>query len=168
MTDDDTNDGPELVSGTPLPGADSFPDLGAAMPDLGGMLTQAMEMQSQMMAAQASAAEQLVEGQAGGGAVRISVTGGLDFRGVHISPEAVDPDDVDLLQDLVLAALHDAVTKLDVLQRQSMGGIGDLLGGAGLGDIGGLLGLPAEAGELLLDEDEDEDDDDEVRNGGGA
>lgn len=167
MTNDDNDEGPELVSGSPLPGGGSFPDLGAAMPDLGGMLTQAMEMQSQMMAAQASAAEQLVEGQSGGGAVRISVTGGLDFRGVQISPDAVDPDDIDLLQDLVLAALHDAVAKLDVLQRQSMGGIGDLLGGGGLGDIGGLLGLPTEAGELLLDGDDDEDDD-EIRNGGGA
>jgi DNA-binding protein YbaB len=60
---------------------------------------------------------------------------------VQIAQEAVDPADVDLLCDLVLAALHDATAKMQELQAASMGGLGDLLGGAGL-DLGDLFGSP--------------------------
>jgi nucleoid-associated protein EbfC len=101
--------------------------------DMGDLLRQAQHMQEQLMAAQAAAAEQVVEGQAGGGAVRVEVTGGMDFRAVRIAPEAVDPDDVGMLEDLVLAAVHDAVAKANELQR---GALGDL----GLGGLGGLAG----------------------------
>jgi DNA-binding YbaB/EbfC family protein len=99
-------------------------------PDLGKLLAQAQEM----MAAQADAAEQVVTGQAGGGAVRIQVTGGGEFQSVTISPEAVDPDDVEMLQDLVLAALHDASAQVQQLQQGALGGM--------MGDLGldGLLG----------------------------
>jgi nucleoid-associated protein EbfC len=99
-------------------------------PDLGKLLAQAQEM----MAAQAEAAEQVVTGQAGGGVVRIEVTGGGEFRSVTISPEAVDPDDVEMLQDLVLAALHDASTQVQRLQQGALGGM--------MGDLGldGMLG----------------------------
>jgi len=134
------------------------------MPDLNALLGQAMQMQAQLAQAQAEAAETLVEGQAGGGAVTISVTGGLEFREVRISPDAVDPDDVELLQDLVLAALHDAMASVNRLQQASMGGLGDLLGagGAGGGGLDGLLGLGAPADEFDDDEvDDDEEDDDE-------
>jgi DNA-binding YbaB/EbfC family protein len=109
---------------------------------LDGLLSQAMEMQQQMMEAQAQAADELVEGQAGGGAVRVRVTGGMVFEAVEIAPEAVDPDDVEMLQDLVLAALHDAVARVNELQAQSLGGLGDLLGGSGLGDMLGIGGAP--------------------------
>ncbi len=78
-------------------------------PDLGGLLRQAQEMQERLVAAQAEAAERVVEGQAGGGVVKVTVTGAFDFRSVTIDPSAVDPDDVEMLQDLVLAAIHDAV-----------------------------------------------------------
>ena len=100
-------------------------------PDLGALLQQAQAMQQQLMAAQAEAAETVHEGVAGGGAVRIQVTGGMEFRGVVIRPDAVDPDDVDMLQDLVLAALNDAVGKVTAAQQQALGG---------LGGLGGLLG----------------------------
>jgi len=103
-------------------------------PDLGELLASAQKMQEQLLAAQAEAAEQVHEGHAAGGAVRVSVTGGLDFRSVSISPEAVDPDDVELLEDLVLAALHDAMAKVNEAQQGAMGGLD--LGGLG----GGLLG----------------------------
>lgn len=126
--------------------------------DLGSMLSSAMEMQSQMAAAQAEATSAVVDGQSGGGVVRIEVTGGFEFRSVTIDPAAVDPDDIELLQDLVLAALHDAMSKVDALQRQSLGGIGDLLGGGGLGELGGMLGLPPDAADLLLAGDQDDDD----------
>ena len=96
------------------------------------LLKQAQAMQEQLMAAQAEAAEQVVEGHAGGGVVTVEVTGGMDFRKVTIKPEAVDPDDVEMLEDLVLAAIHDAMTKVQELQQQAMGdlgGLGGLLGG---------------------------------------
>ena len=95
--------------------------------DLSQLLAQAQDMQQQLLEAQATAAAQVVEGQAGGGAVRITVTGGLDFQDVTIAPAAVDPADVDMLQDLVLAALHDAIAKVNALNQEAMGGLGGLL-----------------------------------------
>ena len=101
--------------------------------DFGALMEQAAALQSQMLAAQEQVAETLIEGVSGGGVVRISVTGGLDFQGVTIDPSAVDPSDVDMLQDLVLAALRHAVEQINDLQ--SGGGID--LGGLGLGDLFG-------------------------------
>lgn len=100
--------------------------------DMSALLKQAQEMQEQLMEAQAQAAEEEVQGSAGGGAVTIVVTGGMEFRKVTISPDAVDPDDVSMLEDLVLAALHDAVAKANDVSQQAMGGlggIGKMLGG---------------------------------------
>ncbi len=108
---------------------------GAGGFDLGSLLEQASEVQAQMAEAQERAAGTVVEGVAGGGVVKVSVTGGMDFRAVTISPDAVDPDDVDMLQDLVLAALHDAVERVQELQAEAAGGLD--LGGM---DLGGLLG----------------------------
>ena len=102
-------------------------------PDMGDLLKQAQKMQEQLMEAQATAAEQVVEGQAGGGVVKVTVTGGMEFRSVTIAPDAVDPDDVAMLEDLVLAAIHDAVAKVNDLSQQAMGGLD-------LGGLGGLLG----------------------------
>ena len=120
-----------------------------AFPDLGGLLAQAQQMQQQLMEAQAQAAAAIVEGSAGGGAVTVEVTGGLDFRSVRIDPSVVDPDDPSLLEDLVLAALHDAMSRINEMQQGAMGGLdlGDLAGAFGgpeidetLGGLGGLLG----------------------------
>jgi DNA-binding YbaB/EbfC family protein len=107
-------------------------------PDMSQLLKQAQKMQQQLLDAQAAAAEAEVEGQAGGGAVKVRVTGGMEFRSVKIDPSALpgsDPaaDDVELLEDLVLAAIHDAVAKAQSVSQQAMGDLG-------LGDIGKLLG----------------------------
>jgi hypothetical protein len=102
-------------------------------PNMNDLMKQAQQMQEQLMQAQAAAAEQIIEGQAGGGVVKVTVTGGLEFKAVHIDPEAVDPDDVAMLEDLVLAAIHDAVAKVNELSQQAMGGLD-------LGGLGGLLG----------------------------
>jgi DNA-binding YbaB/EbfC family protein len=119
--------------------------------DLEALLGSAAQMQQQLLAAQAAAAAQVVEGQSGGGAVRIRVNGGLEFQSVAISPGAIDPDDPALLEDLVLAALHDAVEQIQGLQQQAMGGFApDSL------DLGSLLGAPPE-----LDDDDDDDDADD-------
>jgi DNA-binding YbaB/EbfC family protein len=101
----------------------------ADAPDMSALLQQAQQMQQQLLAAQAEAAEQVHEGVAGGGAVRVTVTGSMQFRSVTIRPDAVDADDVEMLQDLVLAALHEAVGKVEAGQQQALGGLGGALGG---------------------------------------
>ena len=102
-------------------------------PNMNDLLKQAQKMQEQLMEAQAAAAEQVVEGQSGGGVVKVTVTGSMEFRSVSIDPDAVDPEDVSMLEDLVLAAIHDAVAKANELNQQAMGGLD-------LGGLGGLLG----------------------------
>lgn len=97
--------------------------------DLSGLLAQAQSMQQQLLDAQSQVAEQVVEGQAGGGVVKVRVTGGFDFQAVTIDPAVVDPADVEMLQDLVLAAMRDALTKVNELNAQAMGGFGGALGG---------------------------------------
>jgi len=118
--------------------------------DMGALLEQAMGMQQQLMEAQSAAAEQVVEGQAGGGAVVVRVSGAMVFESVTIAPAAVDPGDVTMLQDLVLAALHDAMDEVANLQQASMGGFD-------LGELGGLLGgeaIDATAVEPDLEDDD--------------
>ncbi len=119
--------------------------------DINALLSQAMDMQSQLMEAQATAAQAEITGSAGGGAVEITVTGSMEFLDVTIRPDAVDPDDVAMLEDLVLAALNDAMAQIEEMQRSSMGGIdlGALGGMAGLTDAGGAPGgLPGFGGVL--------------------
>jgi len=111
-------------------------DTGGQMPDMSSLLAQAQQMAEQLTAQQAAAQETEVEGQAGGGAVKIRMTGGGEFLSVRIAPPAVDPDDVEMLEDLILAALNDAVANAgDLVQGPDMGGLD--LGSMGLG---GLLG----------------------------
>lgn len=111
-------------------------DTGGQMPDMNALLQQAQAMSEQLMAQQAQAAETEVEGVAGGGAVTIRMTGGGEFRSVKIAPSAVDPDDVEMLEDLILAALNDAVANAaNIVQGPDLGGLD--LGGI---DLGGLLG----------------------------
>lgn len=113
--------------------------------DLGSMLSQAMAMQQQFEQARAAAAAREFVGQAGGGAVAIRVTGGLQVLNVSISPEAVDPADIAMLEDLVLAAFHDALGQIDAMQQEVLGpfqnaGMPDL---SDLADLGGLADLDA-------------------------
>jgi DNA-binding YbaB/EbfC family protein len=105
-------------------------------PDLSAILQQAQAMQQQLLAAQAQAQATVVEGHAGGTAVVVSMTGGGEITKVRIDPSVVDPDDVEMLEDLVLAALHDAASQVARLQSEAMGGIGGALGGLGLPGLG--------------------------------
>ncbi len=109
---------------------------GFELPDLQGLLAQAQQMQEQLLAAQAEAAEQVFTGHAGGGVVLVELTGGMEVQAIRIKPEVVDPGDVEMLEDLVLAAFRDAVAQVQEGQQASLGGLG--LGGAG--GLGGLLG----------------------------
>ncbi len=102
-------------------------------PDMSALLKQAQKMQEQMMEARAAAEEAEIEGQSGGGVVKVRVNGAMEFLSVSIDPSAVDPDDVSMLEDLVLAAIRDAVAKTADATESAMGGID-------LGALGGLLG----------------------------
>jgi DNA-binding YbaB/EbfC family protein len=104
--------------------------------DLGSLLEQAQAMQQQMAEAQEQQAAQVITGSAGGGKVTVEVTGAGEYRKVSIAPDAVDADDVELLEELVLAALRDATAQIVELQEQAMGGV-DL---PDLGNLGGMLG----------------------------
>lgn len=104
----------------------------AGFPDLGKLLEQAQAMQEQFQQAREEAAGQEVVGQAGGGAVKVTVTGSLEFTDVRIDPSVVDPSDVPMLQDLVLAAVRDAVARASALSAAAMEGVD-------LGELGGGL-----------------------------
>jgi DNA-binding YbaB/EbfC family protein len=119
---------------------------GGEMPfDLGTLIGQLGEVQHNLAEAQRAAAAEVVEGSAGGGAVRVTLTGAFEFESVTIAPSVVDPQDVEMLQDLVLAAIRDGIEKAAELASDAIGaaGMGSLpgLGGMpGLGDLGGLFG----------------------------
>ena len=107
------------------------------LPDKNELLRQARAMQEQLMAAQQEAAERTVTGRAGGGLVRVVMTGSGEPTAVHIDPEAFDPTDPDLLEDLVLVAVRDALQQVRDLQASAMGGL-DLGALGGLGGPGAL------------------------------
>lgn len=87
------------------------------------MMKQFQKMQADMAAAQEALAAQTVEGSAGGGMVKAVMTGGGELQSVSIAPEVVDPDDVEMLEDLVVAAVTEAMRASQELQSQSLGGV---------------------------------------------
>jgi DNA-binding YbaB/EbfC family protein len=103
-------------------------------PNLQQLMKQAQKMQQQMVQAQQELAEAQVEGHAAGGAVKATVTGTGELLALQISPDLVDPDDVETLQDLVVAALRDAQRAVNELAAATMGPV--------TGGLGGGLGLP--------------------------
>jgi DNA-binding YbaB/EbfC family protein len=78
-------------------------------------------MQEQMMKAQEELGNKTVEGTAGGGVVTVTANGHKKITNIVIKPEAVDPDDVEMLQDLVMAAVNDAMAKAEEMASQDMG-----------------------------------------------
>jgi nucleoid-associated protein EbfC len=105
-------------------------------PDMAQLLKQAQQMQQQLVAAQEELARSEVTGSAGGGLVTATMTGSFELTALTISPDAVDPSDVETLQDLVVAAVRDAKRAADELAAGTMGPLAGGLGG------GGGLGLP--------------------------
>lgn len=91
------------------------------MKNMNQMMKQVKKMQEQMLKAQEELANKTVEGSAGGGVVTVQVNGHKKVLNLTIKPEAVDPDDVEMLQDLVLTAVNDALTKAEELANQDMG-----------------------------------------------
>ncbi len=93
------------------------------MKNLGDLQKMAREMQAGMQRAQEQLAQETVDGTAGGGAVTVTMTGTQECTAVRIRTDAVDPDDVETLQDLVLAAVADAIAKSKALAAQKLGGL---------------------------------------------
>ena len=101
-------------------------------PNMQQLLKQAQKMQEDMMAAQESLKDEVVDASAGGGMVKVQVTGDLVVKAITIDRHAVDPDDVELLQDMVLAAVNEGLRSAQELASSKMGGIAGGLGGLGL------------------------------------
>jgi nucleoid-associated protein EbfC len=101
------------------------------------LMQQVQQMQAQMVAAQDALADETVEASVGGGMVKAVVTGSGELKSISISPDVVDPDDVEMLEDLVLAAVTEGLRMAQELAQQRMGG---LTSGIDLGALGGLLG----------------------------
>jgi DNA-binding YbaB/EbfC family protein len=106
--------------------------------NIGQITKMAQQMQTQMAQAQEELRETTVEATAGGGAVRIVITGAQEVRSIEIDPSAVDPEEVDMLQDLVLSAINEAIGRSKELERERMGKIA---GGMGLPGMPGLPGF---------------------------
>jgi len=93
------------------------------MKNMGDLARMAQKMQADMAKAQAELADATVEGTAGGGAVVVVLSGTQDLKDIKISKDAVDPDDVETLQDLIRAAFNDAMTKSRELAAQRLGSV---------------------------------------------
>jgi nucleoid-associated protein EbfC len=91
------------------------------MGNMQNMMKQMQKMQKKMAEAQEELGQQKIVGTAGGGMVTVIVTGHKEVVDVQIKPEAVDPDDIEMLQDLVLAATNDALKKVEELTNNTMG-----------------------------------------------
>lgn len=87
------------------------------------MMAQLQRMQNQMVKAQEELGAATVEGTAGGGAVRVTMNGHRELRDIQIAPEAVDPDDVETLQEMITAAFNDASKKAQDLTESKLGGL---------------------------------------------
>ena len=113
----------------------------AGQPNMNAMMKQVQKMQADMIKAQEELKNEVVEASAGGGMVTVKITGDLELREVRIDPAAVDPDDVELLQDMVQAAVNEAIRSAQELAASKMGAAtGGLAGPGGLGGLG-LPGL---------------------------
>lgn len=99
------------------------------------MMKQVQKMQEEMARVQEELKEKTVVAGAGGGAVKVVCTGALEISSVEVSPEAVDPDDVEMLQDLITAAVNEAIRKAQELAQSEMGRV---TGGLNLPQIPGL------------------------------
>jgi len=117
-------------------------------PNLQNMLRQAQEMMAAQQQAQEALKSERVEASAGGGMVKVVLTGDLHLESIAIDPDAVDPEDVEMLQDMVVAAVNEALRSAQELQESKLGGLGggegfdpmsalDALGMGGMGGLGG-------------------------------
>jgi len=90
------------------------------MPNMNNMIKQAQKMQMEMQKKQEEIENSEVEGSAGGGAVTVTLSGKRALTSVKIQPEACDPDDIEMLEDLIMAAVNDAMTKIDEMSAKEI------------------------------------------------
>lgn len=102
---------------------------GGGMGNMQAMMKQAQELQKKVAAAQKELDEAVLEASSGGGMVTVQISGKKDLLGIKIDPKVVDPDDVEMLEDLVIAAVNEAYKKAEELHEEKMG---PLTGGLGL------------------------------------
>jgi DNA-binding YbaB/EbfC family protein len=98
----------------------------------GGMAQQLQKLQQEMLATQEALGDEVVEITAGGGAIKVEITGHQRIQSITIDPEVVDPEDVEMLQDLIVAAVNEAIEKSQSLAAERLGG---LTGGLGLPNL---------------------------------
>jgi DNA-binding YbaB/EbfC family protein len=110
--------------------------------NIGQIAKMAQQMQAQMAQAQEELRETTLEATAGGGAVRVVITGAQEVRSLEIDPSAVDPEEVEMLQDLVLAAINDAIARSKELERERMGAVAGGLGLPGMPGLGPQIPPP--------------------------
>ncbi len=104
--------------------------------DVNALMKQAQQMQEQMLQAQEKLKDETVDASAGGGMVKVTMGGDLTLRSITIDPEAIDPEDAELLQEMVQAAVNEGLRAAQELAGSKMG---DVTGGLG-GGLGGMLG----------------------------
>ena len=107
-----------------------FPGFGG---NIGNLMKQAQKMQKDMEKIQEELKDKIVEASAGGGAITVVATAEKEIKEINIKPEVVDPDDVEMLQDLILAAVNEALRKADEMANAEMGKV--------TGGLGGLPGM---------------------------
>ena len=107
------------------------------IPNMGNLLKQAQQFQARMAKLQEELGERTVEASAGGGMITVMANGKQEILSVKIDPEVIDPNDVEMLQDLILAAVNDALSKAKNMVQEEMG---KLTHGLNLPNIPGLMG----------------------------
>ena len=115
---------------------------GAGGFDLNALMKQAQQMQADMAEAQEKLKDEVVEASAGGGMVKVKMSGDLRLLEIAIDPDAIDPEDAEMLQDMVVAAVNEAIRAAQELAANRMGGIAGLGGIGGAGGALGGMGLP--------------------------
>lgn len=106
--------------------------MAGSLGDLGGLLKQAQKMQRQVAELQEELGKKTFEGRAGGGAVKVVVNGKREFQSIKIDPEAIDPADPEMLEDLVGSAIRDAMTQAGKASEEAMSGVTGGLGMPGM------------------------------------
>ncbi|OPA73561.1 YbaB/EbfC family nucleoid-associated protein [Paenibacillus selenitireducens] len=91
------------------------------MNNMNNMMKQVKKMQEQMLKAQEELGTKVIQGTSGGGAITVEVNGHKKILNIIIKPEVVDPDDIEMLQDLVMTAVNDALTKAEDMANDDMG-----------------------------------------------
>lgn len=105
----------------------NFGRFNGGQPNMQALMRQAQKMQEEAMQAQKEVEESEVEGTASNGLVSVVMNGNKDVTSVTINPDIVDPDDIEMLEDLIVVALNDASSKIEEIKKQKMGKFGGLI-----------------------------------------